>query len=577
MLNLLALHLVVFFVMMGIRVSSPWASEQVTIRPISTAGAVIVGTETLEEILRKATASALQGIQRGEHIVLETRPISLDLELPADRPILKELIQYLGIPKKIPLTIAPIDVRFQLPRNKIKLSAVPTDTQTIRITAGWEVASIAAKTGISARINAGLFNEAFTITARPLKVGIKKNSPPLEISVTGDLGITAEGNTLRNLQLTTSLNEPMPKLFGMGIDIESIRVNNQPFFFEARLDNNQIIACDETCIKREIASFIPKIEEKIYSTLRQTLAENFKKISDPVVSSQPFSLKWNALEQLKKSGKTDPGIEDLLRDIEIQFALSNAQYRTQTRNISAFLGAAVTLDSREISPPAAHTIIPVKEPPLGFNQASFFLSESWIQSVLHAPAVQKRVTQYVLNLIKTPGIHFQNSGIKIYFNSSQQRVDIVAPVSINLIALGRSQSSFRDRLVAITAGKIEKIIGAGREIFFPIQISLSLTSTENQEIRLNLTAHPLSFPVQSVYPQINNLQNMTQVVRKNFIDTLNSMLNENVNREFRISLKDLPSPGQKDSWIKVNRISFTPQRSLRIDTRIDIQFGDSLL
>ncbi|MBS1957916.1 MAG: hypothetical protein JST80_00445 [Bdellovibrionales bacterium] len=540
-------------------------------------GVAIVPPSIIERFIRQIIAKKLNADVSGSRIRFKTKPIHELIKIPSDDVVLQDVLKALGIQNAVNANISPIDVDFSLPANGLDLKLRHTKPGIFDVIAKWKVTGIsAASTKLNIRVPKGLFDQDFDLDSKPVQIGLKKGSVPINIELKLQVNLATTGTKLKLVSLKTNLNDPNPANHpAFSFKIGQLTVDDQPLHLE--IQANQTLQADEAVIREQLMRLEPELTETLRNRLNDELQEQISKVAETFEKAPSFNIKVDTDSITDKPG-TNEAVVDLLHGIDAQFNFSSLGYLESSDLFFAKVASHVCFDGRclfdsQVSPISEDDMKSLSKT----SEIGMLIYESWLQRVINSDPFQKRITTYYNTKQKAPGVDIGKGGVKLHLNPATKSIDAVFNLAIDIKKTALSKKAdtkwkkFWDRKKKQFADWVEVNWGTGKLVVIPVEVHLTFKAYEkgidkktNKPITEMVFTTTLPFhedgTVTNTYNSPSNIQNLTKIVKNGFMESIEDTFKDLVPAEVRIPVPDsVPVQGIQ---MPLRRVQISPNHGL---------------
>jgi len=510
---------------------------------ITSANAVI-RPEAVEKALRAAAAEVLNGDASGAGLSFKTQQkIDQKIPLPATKGQLKEILSTLGIQNSVTVVLSPLQAKFVLPPSALKIGIQQLQPNRFQIQARWSITQLNAKSDqLVLQVPKGFFDKGFDIVSRPIQVGLAPKSKPITVELTMLADLTGSGTKIHLASFTTNLNSgsSKPDLF---IQLGKLTVGGKPLELEIRSNGKSLIA-DEASIRAQLQKLEPDLVQTVREKLSDLIQDQFSHVAD-VTEGQP-PLRYSMVsDTLLKKMNLKPPVQKLLSGISMDMVVSYLQYLKKDGLFTAQIATRTCLSGfcvgelDHASPISTEDLKSIDRS----DEVGILVYESWLQDFFHSDLFQKRILDFY-NTNKSPGVDLsKTAGVRVHLNPTLNSVDVVLNLEIDIKKTGDKDSRFGDKVKRKFGDLWENWFGSGKIVKIPVEIHGRIQGIQkNASGQSELVIAPeLPFKngtVINTYGYPDNVDEMTKLVKSDFLDSVKDDIAKSIPPMIRIPLGD---------------------------------------
>ena len=518
--------------------------------------------QAIERLVRGSIASALDGTVTHNSLNFKVAGIKEQkVTLPPDTGDMKSIFEILGIKNTLQFGLNPIQLSFTLPDSNLKLDIQNRPNNSFVITANWSLSQLqASSSALNIRLPTGAFDQSALIKSSPVQISLKNKTPDVKISIVLIANLGEEGAKIKLQSVKTNLLSANHPEFA--VKIGKLTVNGAPFELTVKT-NGQTLVADEPTLRAH------------FQTLEQTYADTIRvNISEMIL--QQLSTQLRALEtspSLRYTFNTDEALVDqtvdkstksLLSGIDVSLILSYLQSLNGGKIYSAQLSSEVCMDGHCVDNTAPTTAMGMDDVrTMDQNgDASMILYESFFKNLVESKDFQSRIANYFQSEVKSPGVNLSSAGMKIFFEPNLGSFVAVLNLEIDIKKTVAANNPFGLKMKRRIGDWIENGFGSGKFVKVPVPILFKLNGLKRSD------SGAMSLSISSDIPGLsadgkfspysrcsttdcpNNIQSMTDLVRKDFIPSVKEEIMKSLPREISLPM---------DSSMKFNSLNFSPK------------------
>lgn len=539
-------------------------------------GNAVVNTDSIQKIVKELIVQNLQKNYTAESkfggISIQTKASEHSLRIPAEKPLLKDILSTLGISNQLQVLIDPIQTSINFNPDSLKVKIEKTGTNLFKIRAHWEIQELQAESkALKIAVPKGVFDEAFVISSNPVQISLKQGSGPVTADLTMSAELTTDGSKISLESFETNLQDETPRL---QVKLGTLNINGAPLELEIQ-SNGQSITTSEPVIRAQFQNFEPQLMKNVQKQLGTLIQTQFTQLSEKLSKEEPFKISFNSNDVLSKYSFSNAAISALFKNIDASFMFSYLQELPKQNLFSAQVSSQVCVGQKCLSNfwgTSAITVEDISE--LQNSDGGVILYESWVQNVINSAAFQKRIASFYQKSLKTPGISLGKEGAKVHFNPKNNSITAVVNLKIDIKSTGNpsnaltSWSGLKDYTKKQLADLWENIAGSGQYVRLPVEIAGKIKGVQlDSQNRRVLVIKPEILinndgTITNTFGYESNVENMSGATRRAVLASVKKEFGKSLPSKIEIPLDDaIQLAGIKFS---VNQVFITPNKGLLI-------------
>lgn len=537
-------------------------------------GNIILSQTGIATVVRSALVKAFSGNQQGNEVTLDLGVRNFTVPKPQFTGVLDEVIDLLGLNQSLTLRLNQVLVKMNFPVQDLQFRSTLIKANQFRVEAFWQTSSfkLIAKNN-SLTVPSGLFPTPFNIDLNQVSLGIVGKTP-LQLKITGILDVTPQGAQLRVEKVSSNL-DGTPSSAQLDFNIGELSVDQKPFNLSIETPHYKFQA-DTRSLQDTLYKNKTQLLNYIYQEIIGALVDMPKTLNvllKDALQQKPLFTEVS-IDQLKPEQGSD--LEKLAHGLSLQFYPTFLQSPIKTSGqlprVSIQFGSKALVGGKALpisfsAQPFAASDLNAIQPNSDF---SILVHEAWVKNIVQSNTFQSRLKTWYAENSKNQGAQISQHGIGVHFNYDKNAIIVVLNLAIDIKKANKPDDGFWKKLKRKIGDVIEKYYGTGELVYVPLEITVQPTGWVDLGqgqyelvLKTQLPTLQNAAEVQNTYHYPTNIDKMTKVVQKEFMNSLREDVRESVPPTIRVPVKKI------DLFhlvgLEPQSVSFTPNQGLLIN------------
>jgi hypothetical protein len=492
-----------------------------------TVGNTLIRQDSIETVIKGIVARIINADVNGSVIRFGANGMREVIPLEPKDDTFREVLELLGIKEKLSYAISPLQVRFSLPEQGLKINIKPLGADTFEVKAKWQIDSLKVSADrLSIKVPKGLFDHPFEIESKPIRVGMKEKSAPFRFELGLITMLKPEGLRIKIESFSTNiLSRTRPEFF---LTLGPLTVLGKPLSIDIA-SGSTVLHAGESEIRAELQKLEPEVVSQIRARIAGAIEENLKLATRRAEEAPP--LKYTvSTDDLLRTTPTGPAVKELIGGITGDFIFSYLHFSSEANLFSTEISSKVCFDGRCLGQDDGTT--PIGVPDLNVmgpkDGIGIVLQESFIRTLVHTAEFQSRIQRVYQMMGPSPGVSLSEKGVRVGFDPRRNSIVAVLNLEIDIKKTVRENTPFGERLRLGLGDLIEQYFGSGKIVKIPVEVDFNLIGIypDNQGRPNVLVTSSLPFDAKGNYiaPRTcsltqcpSNVEKMTSIVKKGFM------------------------------------------------------------